>query len=76
MPAPIFLPSLIKKYVVQTRSVQISWQEYDSFKNLAQAKQAAQKLKQQNPALEVRIFNRLTKQALQTFTTAPKDSPG
>lgn len=73
MPVPIFLPSLIRKYVVQTRSVQTAWQDNDSFKSIAQAKQAAQKLKQQNPALEVRIFNRLTRQVIQTFTTTAKE---
>lgn len=65
MPSPIFAALFIKKYIVQTRAnFDKPWRDYDSYRNLSDAEQMAAKLARQNPQSQVRIFNRLTQQAM------------
>ena len=64
MTSPIFFPSFVKTYIVQTKSKSGTWQEHASFGSLEQARRTIQQLKRQNSEIEVRILNRFTGQVL------------
>jgi hypothetical protein len=69
----IFFPvSFFKKYVVQTQFKPNSWQDYESFRNLAEAKATAQNLRYKYPDVEVQILNRLTRRVIQSYPTRRK----
>lgn len=70
MASPIFAPLFIKKYKLQFRSnLSEGWQEYQSYRNLAEAQKAAQKMLRQNPHRQGRIINRLTGEVVRTFAS-------
>jgi hypothetical protein len=48
----------IKNYVLQTRTVGGVWQDYEAYQTLAAARRARDLLAEQQPELELRIFNR------------------
>jgi hypothetical protein len=50
----------IKNYVLQTRATGQSWRNYNTFHSLDEAAQAQRALARQKPALELRIYNRVT----------------
>jgi len=68
MASPIFASFFIKKYVVQFRStLSDGWKEYESYRRLDEAKEAAQKMMRQNPKREGRIINRLSGEVIHKY---------
>jgi len=73
MASPIFAPFFIKKYVVQFRStLGEGWKEYQAYRNLNEAEEAARKMLRQNPKREGRITNRLSGEVIRKYPPASK----
>jgi len=73
MASPIFSPFSIKKYVVQFRSsLSDGWKEYQAYRKLDEAEDAARKMLRQNPKREGRITNRLSGEVIRKYSPASK----
>jgi hypothetical protein len=70
MSSPMFIPSLVRKYVVQIKyDADSLWKDYDSFQKLYDAEQTVYELMYQDSTIEGRILNRLTDQVIKSYSS-------